>query len=91
MLLVSYDISDDKVRTNFSKFLCKFGYRLQYSVFEIKNTDSVLRNIITEIENTYVSHFTESDSIIIFQLSETCKKTCYGYAKNDDKDLLFIT
>lgn len=91
MLLVSYDISEDKIRTNFSKFLCKFGYRLQYSVFEIKNTDRVLRNIVTEIENTYVNHFTESDSIIIFQLSETCKKTCYGYAKNDDKDLLFIT
>lgn len=90
MLLVSYDISDDKQRTYFSKFLSKFGYRLQYSVFEIHNSETVLKNVITEIENTYAKHFTESDSIIIFKLSETCKKISYGYAKNDEKDLLFV-
>ena len=27
MLLVSYDISDDKLRTHFAKFLSKYGYR----------------------------------------------------------------
>ena len=81
MLLVSYDISNDKIRTRFSKFLSKFGFRLQYSVFEINNSATVLRNIQAEIENTYVKYFTEEDSIIIFNLSETCKKTCYGYAK----------
>ena len=46
--------------------------------------------IVTEIENTYVKHFTEEDSIIIFNLSETCKKTCYGYAKNEDKEFFLI-
>lgn len=90
MLLVSYDISNDKVRTRFSKFLAKFGFRLQYSVFEINNSDTVLKNIQTEIENTYVKHFTEEDSIIIFNLSKTCKKTCYGYAKNEDKEFFII-
>jgi CRISPR-associated protein Cas2 len=91
MLLVSYDISDDKVRTKFSKFLSKFGFRLQYSVFEIHNSERVLRNLQTEIKNTYVDHFTEEDSIIIFELTETCKKTCYGYAKHENEDLLFVT
>ena len=90
MLLVSYDISNDKVRTRFSKFLSKFGFRLQYSVFEINNSSTVLRNIQAEIENTYVKHFTEEDSIIIFNLSETCTKTCYGYAKNEDKEFFLI-
>ena len=90
MLLVSYDIADDKVRTQFSKFLKKFGYRIQYSVFEIHNSEHVLKNVIAEIENTYVKHFTESDSIYIFKLSETCKKLSYGYAKHDNEDLLFI-
>lgn len=90
MLLVSYDISNDKIRTRFSKFLSKFGFRLQYSVFEIHNSATVLRNIQTEIENTYVKYFTEEDSIIIFNLSETCKKTCYGYAKNEDKEFFLI-
>ena len=45
MILVSYDISNDKVRTKFAKFLSKFGFRLQYSVFEIHNSEAVLSNI----------------------------------------------
>lgn len=90
MLLISYDISNDKIRTKFSKFLSKFGFRLQYSVFEINNSETILRNITTEIENSSVKYFTEEDSIIIFNLSATCKKTCYGYAKNDDKEFFLI-
>ena len=90
MLLISYDISNDKIRTKFSKFLSKFGFRLQYSVFEINNSDTVLQNITTEIENTYMKLFTEEDSIIIFKLSETCKKNCYGYAKNEDKEFFLV-
>jgi CRISPR-associated protein Cas2 len=90
MLIVCYDISNDKIRTNLADFLSKFGYRLQYSVFEIRNSERVLKNIITEIENTYVKHFTESDSIVIFNLSETCKKTCYGYAKHADEEFILV-
>ena len=87
MLLISYDISNDKVRTKFAKYLSKFGFRLQYSVFEITNSDTVLKNIEAEIQNTYMKTFTEEDSIIIFNLSETCKKTCYGYARNEEKEV----
>lgn len=91
MLLISYDISNDKVRTKFAKFLSKFGFRLQYSVFEIKNSETVLKNIENEIQNIYMKSFTEEDSVIIFELSATCKKTCYGYAKNEEKDVFIIT
>ena len=91
MLLVSYDISNDKVRTKFSKFLSKFGFRLQYSVFEITNSDTVLRNIENEIQNVYMKTFTEEDSVIIFNLSASCKKTCYGYARNEETDVFVVT
>ena len=87
MLLISYDISNDKVRTKFAKYLSKFGFRLQYSVFEITNSDTVLANIENEIKNVYMKAFTEEDSVIIFNLSASCKKTCYGYAKNEEKDV----
>ena len=63
-----YDISNDKVRTKFAKYLSKFGFRLQYSVFEITNSDTVLKNIESEIKNSYMKTFTEEDSIIIFNL-----------------------
>ena len=39
MLVISYDIKDDKLRTRFSKMLTKNGaIRLQYSVYEVNNT-----------------------------------------------------
>ena len=90
MLLVSYDISEDKLRTNFSKYLSKFGRRMQYSVFEIKNSDRILKNIQVKIENYFGKRFQQTDSVIIFELSKSCKITKYGYAKNDDEEIIII-
>lgn len=90
MIIVSYDISSDKLRTHFSKFLSKFGRRLQYSVFEIDNSEKILRNIEVEIDNQYKKRFTQEDSVIIFVLSSSCKITRYGYAKNEESDLKLI-
>lgn len=91
MLLVTYDISNDKLRTKFSKFLKKFGYRLQYSVYAVKNSQRVLKNITIEIENNFEKKFQETDSVIIFHFPKKFKKTCFGYARNDDKDLIILT
>ena len=41
MLIVTYDITSNKVRSRFSKYLSKFGRKLQYSVYEIRNRESV--------------------------------------------------
>ncbi len=90
MLIVAYDISNNKLRTRFSKFLSKFGCRLQYSLFEIRNSDRVLENIETKIENYYKKKFSQTDSVMIFRLSKQCKITNYGYAKNSEIDLLII-
>ncbi len=90
MLIISYDISDNKLRTHFSKFLSKFGHRLQYSVFEIRNSDRVLENIETKIKGYYARKFSQSDSVMIFRLSKQCKITNYGYAKNSETDLLIM-
>lgn len=90
MLLVSYDISNDKLRTKFSKFLSKFGGRLQYSLFEIRNSDRVLEIVTVQINAYFGKKFSQTDSVIIFDLSKQCKITRFGYAKNDESDLLMI-
>lgn len=90
MLIVSYDISDTKLRTKFSKFLKKYGYRLQYSIYEIKNSARILANIEAEIEGNFAKYFEQTDSVMIFNMSKQCKITKYGYAKNDDSDLIVI-
>lgn len=93
MILLSYDISNDKVRTKFSKFLNKFGRRMQYSVFEIRNSQRVLQNILNEIELRYKKHFTGADSVVIFQISESDQKKIvrYGYAKNEEESVVFFS
>ena len=90
MVIISYDISDDKLRTKFSKYLSRFGHRLQYSVFEIDNSIRILNNIITDLKNKYERAFSQSDSVIIFKMSSSCEIIRYGYAKNDEKDFIII-
>lgn len=90
MLIVSYDISDDKIRTKLSKFLSKYGNRLQYSIFEIKNSNRVIENIKVKLESSFEKKFSQKDSVIIFDLSASCKIIKFGYAKNDDSDFLII-
>ena len=90
MLLVSYDISDNKLRTRFSKFLSKFGYRLQYSVFQIDNSERLLKIISSEINNNFKTKFEETDSVIIFNMNNNCEITRYGYAKNEESDYFIV-
>jgi len=91
MIIISYDISDDKLRTKFSKYLEKFGHRIQYSVFEIDNSEKILTNIMADISNRFEKRFNQEDSVIIFILSKSCKTVRYGYAKNTEKDLVMVT
>ena len=90
MLIVAYDIHDDKLRTKFSTFLKKFGFRLQYSVYKIKNSPKILQNIIIEIEHKYEPKFSQADSVIIFNLSKNCKIHNFGYASNEDDDIITV-
>lgn len=90
MIIITYDIANDKLRNKFSKYLNKFGYRLQYSVFKIDNSPRILKNIISEINVNFSPKFKQEDSVIIFNLSKQCKQYLFGYAKNEDKELLII-
>jgi len=93
MIIVSYDISNDKTRTRFSKFIQKYGRRLQYSVYEIKNSDRVLKNIKYEIELKFKKEFENTDSVLILDTCLACDKKVkrYGYAVNEEKELVFFS
>ncbi len=92
MLIVSYDISSNKVRYHFSKFLEKYGRRLQYSVFELKNSNRILAIVLLEIEKKFAKRFANTDSILIFEVCEGCKKKVhrYGYAVHEEEELIFM-
>ena len=91
MVIVSYDISNDKLRTKFAKYLSRFGHRLQYSVFEIDNSERIVDNIVNDLKNKYDKSFSQEDSVIIFKLSSSCEVLRFGYAKNDEKDFIIIS
>lgn len=91
MILVSYDISNDKKRAKFAKYLSKFGHRLQYSVFEIENSERILNNITADLNNKYLKIFDQTDSVYVIRLNPNCEITRYGYAKNEEHDIMIVT
>lgn len=90
MLLISYDIKEDKLRTQFSKMLTRNGaVRLQYSVYEVNNTDRVLNNLRVLIEDMYANKFDGGDSVIIFDVT-AIKLKKYGNAIHRDTDIVYF-
>ena len=59
MILVAYDIANDKLRTKFANYLSKHGYRLQYSIFQIKNSQRILSLVSSEIKNRFEKEFSK--------------------------------
>ena len=61
MIIISYDISNTKLRNQFCKFIKKYGRRVQYSVFEITNSKRLLNNIMSEITNIFEKKFEQTE------------------------------
>lgn len=90
MLIISYDIQDDKLRTKFAKTLTKHGaIRLQYSVYEVNNTEWVLNNLRVIIEDQFAKKFDGGDSVIVFDVNGV-KLQKYGNAIHRDTDILYF-
>ncbi len=92
MIVVSYDIHNDKIRTKFSRFLKKYGRRIQYSVFEIKNSTRIISIITREIDDKYSPAFTWADSILIIPISpaDSWKVIRYGQPAMEEEEILFL-
>ena len=90
MLIISYDISNKKLRSSFAKMLRMNGaIRLQFSVYEINNSKRILDNITLKIETQFKKHFTGSDSVLIFSIQND-NIIKLGNAIHRDTDLLIL-
>lgn len=90
MLLVSYDISDNKIRAKFSKYLTKFGHRIQYSVYEIDNAEVLIDNIVEDLDNRFKKLFSETGSVLIMNVKNEKNIVKYGYAKHEEEDIIIV-
>lgn len=89
MIIISYDISDDLLRGRFQRMITKYGaIRLQYSVYEVNNTNRVLGNIKLKIEQ-FAKYFNAADSIVIFEVDRD-NLIKYGNAIHRDTDIVFF-
>lgn len=90
MIIISYDIKDDKLRTKFAKMLRSQGaICLQFSVYEVNNTQRIINNIKTMIVDSYGKQFTGADSVMIFNVSrESIQK--FGNAIHRDADIVYL-
>jgi CRISPR-associated protein Cas2 len=88
MIILTYDIQDDSLRTDFSKFILSYGRRLQYSVYEINNSKRILELVKVEIKDKFEKRFSQGDSVLIFQITASNQILRFGYAKNEETDLL---
>lgn len=92
MIIITYDISSNKKRARFSKFLSRYGNKIQFSVYKIKNSNRVLDNILNEIEHSYKKSFDFNDSVYIFDTCKGCDKKIirYGSALHEESDVVYL-
>ncbi|RRD93721.1 CRISPR-associated endonuclease Cas2 [Clostridiales bacterium COT073_COT-073] len=74
-VLVIYDITDNKRRTKFAKYLNGYGFRVQKSAFEAKIEMVLYRKLLKEITK-YID--TEEDSVRIYKIIGSGEVTLYG-------------
>jgi CRISPR-associated protein Cas2 len=92
MIIATYDIHDDKLRTKFWRLLKKYWRRLQYSVFEVKNSDRILNILKREIEEKFKPKFTWADSILLIPVTKADmdKVIRYWQPAMEEEELLFL-
>jgi len=90
LVLVSYDIKDDKTRTRLALKLLDFGPRVQYSVFEADVSDKEfikLKQMLGKVK------LAENDSVRLYQLCQTCFGKIKIWGKGEatkDKDIYIV-
>lgn len=92
MIIVSYDFHSDKTRRKFAKLMESYGERIQYSVFLVKNSQRILKLMLTEIELKFKTKIKKTDSVYVFRLCGSCveKVVRYGSAAHAQKDVVYL-
>jgi len=89
LILVSYDVPDDRRRTHLAHTLKDFGERVQYSVFECRLDERAQQNLRERLARLIDP---EEDSLRIYRL---CKESdrlleVLGTAKRTDDPDLYV-
>lgn len=94
MYLISYDITDNRVRNKIAKELSDYGRRVQYSVFECRITEQQYRELYHKL--VVLMQKEKEGNIRIYHICGKCeqKVSMIGIENqkmiHDDKELIII-
>ena len=86
LILIIYDISDNKRRLILAKKLEQYGFRVQRSAFEAMLTKRIYKSMIQDIQHVIKSE----DDIRIYRLQGSGEVTCLGSAMKRTEEVIII-
>ncbi len=63
--LIAYDIGSDRRRLRVAKTLQSYGYRLQYSIFQVDASPVRIARLVEKLDNEIEK---QADSVLVFDL-----------------------
>jgi len=70
--IICYDFSDDRARARFNKILSKYGFRIQYSVYEFHLDIKTWEKLIVELQKK--KFLTGNYNIVIIPITDSVHK-----------------
>ncbi len=74
LILIIYDIPDNKRRSKFVKLIQSYGHRVQKSAFEAILTESKYNKLLRDIPK----YIKAEDNIRVYRLNSDVKIDCWG-------------
>ena len=90
LVVVSYDITDDRRRTRVAKTLAGFGTRVQYSVFDCLLNEKQLARLRVKLEEIIDQRV---DSVRFYRLCSRCRSAVVVLGTGpilDDEEVLIV-
>lgn len=81
--LVAYDISNDKKRKKLGDILEGYGFRVNFSVFEIEISQTKLKKLLLEIEEQKLID-KKQDSFRFYHICKNCVPKCFEVCDKPD-------
>ena len=91
MILICYDIHNTRNRTKLSKYLERYGRRLQFSIFEIDQHYTVLSTIKTTIKQDFAIRLRDNDSILIVPMLASMDHKIIRHGAKIQKEKGYVT
>lgn len=91
LIIITYQIKSDRLRTRVNKTLKNFGGQVQNSVFEFRLDNTQLKTLYAKLDDLK-DQLTGKDSIRVYQACEKCARSMktYGNAVKNEEPLYYI-